>query len=123
MKIKLPLLSHQTNRRSFLKSQLTIGVAAFTTGMVIPQACSSPGKPAGLSDSSTEALRKYYQDCLGGPFPEPCPLLIDTKEIILALEGKGFTVDVTQSLKETANKNNSDPHTLFEIIYGVVHEK
>jgi len=48
---------------------------------------------------------------------------LDTKEIILALEGKGFTVDVTQSLKETANKNNSDPHTLFEIIYGVVHEK
>ncbi len=60
MKLKLPLLSHQTNRRSFLKSQFTIGVAAFTTGMVIPQACSSPGKPVGLSDSSTEALRKYY---------------------------------------------------------------
>jgi hypothetical protein len=48
---------------------------------------------------------------------------LDYKEIILAFEEKGFTVDVTQSVKDIANVNNSDPHTLFEIIYGVVHEK
>jgi len=47
---------------------------------------------------------------------------LDSKEIILAFEEKGFTIDVTQSVKEIANVNNSDPHALFEIIYGVVHE-
>ena len=47
---------------------------------------------------------------------------LDSKAIILAFEEKGFTVDVTQSVGEIANVNNSDPHTLFEIIYGVVYE-
>jgi len=46
---------------------------------------------------------------------------LDSNAIVVALEEKGLTVDVAQSVKEIANKNNSDPHALFEIIYGVVH--
>ena len=48
---------------------------------------------------------------------------LDSKAIVVALEAKGLTVDVTQSVKEIANINKSDPHALFEIIYGVVHDK
>lgn len=47
--------------------------------------------------------------------------LLDPDVIILGLEKKGITVDLTQTVKEAANANNTDPHTLFEIIHGLVH--
>lgn len=46
---------------------------------------------------------------------------IDSKALVVAFEEKGLTVDVTQSVKETANSNNTDPHTLFEVIHGIVY--
>lgn len=47
--------------------------------------------------------------------------LLDPDVIILGLEKNGITVDLTQTVKEAANANNTDPHTLFELIYGLVH--
>lgn len=45
---------------------------------------------------------------------------LDLGVIGLALEEKGISVDVTQSLKDMASANNMDPNSLFEIIHGVV---
>jgi len=72
----------QQSRRSFLKSQIILGLGAFTTGMVFPQACTSPGQPANSGVSSPEELRTYYQNCLGGAFPEPGPLFPEVRETI-----------------------------------------
>ncbi|MFT5702151.1 MAG: hypothetical protein ACI8ZB_005062 [Desulforhopalus sp.] len=48
---------------------------------------------------------------------------LDSKEVIFAFEEKGIIVDITQSFKEIANANNTDPHALFEIIHGLVYGK
>jgi hypothetical protein len=45
---------------------------------------------------------------------------LDSKAIVLALEDKGFVVDITKSLKDIADSNNSDPHSLFELIHSIV---
>ena len=55
-------------------------------------------------------------------FQEMCDAYgIDSKTIVLAFEKKGISVDVTLTLKEIANANNTDPHSLFEIIHGLVY--
>lgn len=48
---------------------------------------------------------------------------LDCNEVLLALEEKGLSVDVTKSIKETASENNTDPHILFELIRGTVNTK
>jgi len=48
---------------------------------------------------------------------------LDCNEIILAFEEKELNVDVTKSIKEIANFNNTDPHALFELIHGAVNTK
>lgn len=46
---------------------------------------------------------------------------LDPEVIVPALEEKGMSVDITQSIKDMASANNMDPHSLFESIHGVVY--
>ncbi len=77
----LSLFPHQ-NRRSFLKSQIILGVGTFTAGIAFPLACTSPNQPANSGVSSPEELREYFKNCLGGAFPEPGPLFPKVRETI-----------------------------------------
>jgi dienelactone hydrolase len=62
------------NRRAFLKSNAILGLGAITTGMVISESCTTQNKAPGSDTSATQDLLAKYQECLGGPFPEPVPL-------------------------------------------------
>lgn len=46
---------------------------------------------------------------------------LDANTLVVAFEEKGLNVDVTQSIKEIANSNNTDPHALFDLIHGIVY--
>jgi len=105
MKHNLQLSQH--NRRRFLKSQLILGLGALTTGMVFPTACASPVKKDGSDDSSSEDLLLQYQKCLGGPFPEPEPLLPEVREII---QKDGYRIE---SLTYEVQKGNRIPALLL----------
>jgi dienelactone hydrolase len=70
------------NRRSFIRTQVILGAGAIASGMVLPQACISSGKPEGSGVLSTDELHVQYQNCLGGPFPETGPLLTEFRETI-----------------------------------------
>ena len=83
MEHKLTLPVSRQNRRGFLKSQFFFGLGAFTAGMVIPEACASPRQPKDSGVSAPDELRAKYQECLGGPFPEPTPLNPQLRETIL----------------------------------------
>jgi dienelactone hydrolase len=71
------------NRRSFLKSQIILGLGAFSSGKVIPEAFTSFQQPGNSGISSSDIRREQYQNCLGGPFPEPAPLNFRLREIIM----------------------------------------
>lgn len=77
------------NRRNFLKSNILWGFwAAFTeaTGysMVI-----CPGKK-NRAETDMKSLLSIYQQCLGGPFPDPAPLL---PEVISTSLKKGYRIE------------------------------
>lgn len=68
----------------------------------------------------------------GEPFPgfgrltlqEICTTYgLDIKVVVSVLKEKAITVDAAKSLKEIARDNNSDPHSLFEILHGVAYLK
>jgi hypothetical protein len=42
--------------------------------MVIPVACASPRQPDNSDILTQDELLAKYEECLGGPFPEPSPL-------------------------------------------------
>lgn len=69
-------------RRSFLKTNAIMGLGALASGMALPQACSSGTKPSGPGLNSSDDLLTKYQECLGGPFPEPSPLNPQIRETI-----------------------------------------
>jgi dienelactone hydrolase len=89
------------NRRSFLKSQIILGVGALTTGMVLPQACATPTQQINSADTSPEALRAHYQDCLGGPFPASTPLNAQIRETI---QKEGYRIESLTYEAETGER-------------------
>jgi dienelactone hydrolase len=66
------------NRRSFLKSQAILGVGTLAAGMGISSA--SAIQPVESTELTPDELLEKYQECLGGPFPEPSPLLPQLRE-------------------------------------------
>jgi dienelactone hydrolase len=62
------------SRRRFLETNAVIGLSALTSGMIFPVSCTSGNKPDKAGSLSVEDLAARYQECLGGPFPEPVPL-------------------------------------------------
>lgn len=47
---------------------------------------------------------------------------LDSEKIVAALGELGIVAEVSQSIKEIATANNSDPHALFEVFQGVVEK-
>jgi len=82
-------LKHQS-RRSFLKTNAVIGFGAITSGMIIPQACTSDSKPVISGNLSSEDLLARYLECLGGPFPEPASLNPVLRETI---QKEGYRIE------------------------------
>jgi len=74
MEQKLLSSALRQDRRSFLKSQVILGLGAITSGMVITEACASRNQQGKSGVITQDELRARYQECLGGPFPEPPPL-------------------------------------------------
>ncbi len=72
----------QNNRRNFLKSNLIFGLGAAATGMSIPEATASTSNPSTSQVPATELLLSHYLECLGGPFPESNPLIIQQRDSI-----------------------------------------
>jgi hypothetical protein len=71
---------NRQNRRSFLKTNAVLGISALSGGMALT-GC-SPTEPAKPVSDPVEALRMNYQECLGGPFPDPEPLKPEVREVI-----------------------------------------
>lgn len=73
---------YKRNRRSFLKSQIIFAIGTCASGVAISEAHSAPAHPGNGGGSAPDAMRKKYQICLGGPFPEPPPLNTKIREVI-----------------------------------------
>jgi dienelactone hydrolase len=73
--------ARQHNRRAFLKSNALIGLGAITTGMIMTESCNQKKKSRSDLSSGDDLLLKY-QECLGGPFPEPVSLNPQLRETI-----------------------------------------
>ncbi len=58
--------------------------------MILPQSCTSPHEPENSGISTHEELLAKYQQCLGGPFPEPAPLLTETRE---TMQKDGYRIE------------------------------
>ena len=69
------LKQKQNNRRNFLKSNLIFGLGAAATGMSFPESATATNNQSISQIHSMESLLSQYLKCLGGPFPEPNPLL------------------------------------------------
>ena len=76
------LKQRQNNRRNFLKSNLIFGLGATATGMSFSEAGASTNNQSISQVPSMESLLSQYQDCLGGPFPEPSPLFPQQRDFI-----------------------------------------
>ena len=81
MKHNINFSARRHNRRAFLKSNAIIGLGAITTGIVMNESCTQ-NKPGQSENTSHEDLLSRYQECLGGPFPEPGPLNPQLRETI-----------------------------------------
>lgn len=62
------------NRRNFFKTNAALGLGALATGMGLTQSCSGNKNMADSGDHHPVDLLSKYQECLGGPFPDPVPL-------------------------------------------------
>ncbi|MEI7522735.1 MAG: alpha/beta hydrolase family protein [Mariniphaga sp.] len=82
MKINPTDRVYKNNRRNFLKSQVILAVGATISGIAIPEAYSEPTEPRIAPALSADQMRDKYQQCLGGPFPDPIPMNIQVREII-----------------------------------------
>ena len=69
------------NRRSFIKTNALLGVGALASGAVSQSCSGSESRPVSESDQ-TDSLLSKYQECLGGPFPDPLPLNTVLRETI-----------------------------------------
>ena len=81
---------HRHNRRSFLKSQIVFGVGAFAAGISFSGTGAPALQPVNSNGSASDELRANYQKCLGGPFPEPSPLLPKVRETI---QKEGYRIE------------------------------
>jgi hypothetical protein len=68
----------KNNRRNFLKSQAILGLGALAGTMGSPNSLAARQKSSKVKSSSSEGMREAYLECLGGPFPDPEPLHIET---------------------------------------------
>ena len=69
------------NRRGFLKTNAALGAGALVSGTLISHSCSGNNNPSS-GENKAEDLLAQYQECLGGPFPEPVPLNTVLRETI-----------------------------------------
>lgn len=69
------------NRRTFLKSNLVVGLGAITAGVGIQEA-DAAASHSGSQRVAPDSLLNSYRDCLGGAFPEPVPLQSRIRETI-----------------------------------------
>jgi dienelactone hydrolase len=72
----------QNNRRNFLKFNLMFGLGAAVTGQSVLKAAASTNNQSDSQIPSAESTLSQYLHCLGGPFPEPAPLLTQLHESI-----------------------------------------
>lgn len=72
----------QNNRRNFLKSNIMLGLGAAVTGISCSNTTESTSNQSTFQVPSSESLLSQYQQCLGGPFPEPSPLLPQLRDSI-----------------------------------------
>jgi dienelactone hydrolase len=81
MKHNLQSSARRQNRRAFLKTGTILGLGSLSAGMINP---TYDGKdyPAAAGGLSSDDLLIKYQECLGGPFPEPVPLNPVVRETI-----------------------------------------
>jgi hypothetical protein len=82
MKHNINSSARRHNRRAFLKSNAILGLGTISAGMVITESCKTPDKPLVSDPTSAMDLLAKYQECLGGPFPEPVPLNAKIRETI-----------------------------------------
>jgi dienelactone hydrolase len=82
MKKNPPAPVSRQNRRSFMKSQVALGLGALTAGLRFPEVDVTDDKQVDPSVFTPDELRNHYQNCLGGPFPEAVPLLPQLRETI-----------------------------------------
>jgi dienelactone hydrolase len=78
------------SRRSFLKTQIILGAGAFTAGIPFSAAGDFIQRPGNPKRSAADGLLENYQKCLGGPFPEPSPLLLEVRETI---QKEGYRIE------------------------------
>ena len=64
---------HQ-DRRAFLRTNAIIGMGALASGMAISGSCTPKSKTEAMENPGPGDLLAKYQECLGGPFPEPVAL-------------------------------------------------
>jgi dienelactone hydrolase len=80
----------ENNRRTFLKSSLIFGLGAVATGQSFSEAAASTRNLPNLQIPSSEPSLSQYLQCLGGPFPEPAPLLPQFGE---SVEKEGYRIE------------------------------
>jgi dienelactone hydrolase len=73
---------NEQNRRDFLKSQAILGAGTLAAGMGLSFSSTPSQQAWKTGDLTLDELLAKYQECLGGPFPEPSPLLPQLRETI-----------------------------------------
>jgi dienelactone hydrolase len=74
MKKKNSYTFRHQDRRSFLKTNASLGLGALSSGLFLTQSCTSGDKNGSPDKQSPDYLLSKYQQCLGGPFPDAVPL-------------------------------------------------
>ncbi len=72
----------QNNRRDFLKTNMLLGLGSAVAGISCSNISESGNDHSNAQVPMTESLLSKYQQCLGGPFPEPGPLKTEVHETI-----------------------------------------
>ena len=74
--------ARRQDRRAFLKSNAIIGLGALAGSMAVNGSCQAKNTSSGIEKHAADDLLARYQECLGGPFPEPVPLNSVLRETI-----------------------------------------
>jgi dienelactone hydrolase len=90
MKNKPSVPVSRQNRRSFLKSQVIVGLSTLAAGTAIPWAGASASQPKNKENLKQGDLLANYIECLGGPFPKPSPLNPQLRE---TLQKDGYRIE------------------------------
>lgn len=82
MKNNLQPSARRQNRRAFLKTGTILGIGSLSTGLITAGSATTNNNAAASGYMSSGDLLLKYQECLGGPFPEPVPLNPQLRETI-----------------------------------------